>query len=829
MNIVYVSREFGPVTGGGIGTYIFNVCRAMSDCGHQVYLVTDCFNQENRHFLPEDITLIETYPTRKIRKNSFVSPNHEYSYRVLDTLRKLVDETKVDLIEFAEFGFEGFASIKAKRLLNEFSQIKFIVKLHTPKSLLYHINEDKQINVEKVCEIAMEDYCINNADIVTSPSQSLADYFFKRLGRKDILLCPYPVEMPELEKPRNFDEELVKCVRFIGLVQVRKGVDVFIEAAKIVLKNDPEFRFEIYGKHFNAACCGKTYIDILQRKIPNKFCDKIRFLGGISYSEIPQLLLESCFCVFPSRWENWANVCLESISMGCVVIASRNGGMSEMITHGQNGFLVDPLNPQEIAKIILDYHNDYSFLNTISRAAYYRSKEICDPDSTSKRIESNYMCSFKQRPWRSLNKQDAKVSVIIPYFNQPDYIQEAVDSVKGSHYQNIEIVVVNDGSTTLEAVQTFDKLNGVVKVSKSNGGLGSARNAGIVASSGQFILPLDADDKIHPDYINLGVEALVNNPELSYVSCHAHNFGAFEGSYIPVGYVPELMPFMNTDGKCTNLFRRSVFEGNVEYDEIMNSYEDWDFLLTLYENGFKGDVLPEELFFYRRHYNSMVYKIANPHRVELVQYMMSKHQKMWKDFAPTMALVLANIWKDKEIAYENLTTDLLQIYFPHDNRFSETNSVAIAYPKSQWISLDMNLPSGLNEGNLRLDPSNKAGTIMIEKIQIVEKKTGVEIWSADSSNNFSGCKVLGDNQKIIDQNYLIVKFYSDDPQILLQNLPFTDRSVKMIVTLLSENDLDAHNYKYICEHRSVTKFGKFLNYIKAVFTKTSSGVWKNRN
>ncbi len=818
MNIVYVSREFGPITGGGIGTYIFNVCRAMSDCGHQVYLVTDCFNQENRHFLPGNITLIETYPTRKIRQNSFVSPNHEYSYRVLDTLRKLVGETKVDLIEFAEFGSEGFASIKAKRLLNEFSQIKLIVKLHTPQSLLYHINEDKQINVEKICEITMEDYCVKYADVVTSPSQSLADYFSERLGRKNILRCPYPMKLPDLQKPRQFNVEQIKRVRFIGSIQVRKGVDVFIDAAKLVLEREPGFSFEIYGELYNATYFGKTYIEILERNIPKDLSDKIRFLGGIKYSQIPQLLLESCFCVFPSRWENWANVCLEAMSMGCVVIASRNGGMSEMIIHGQNGFLVDPLSPQEIANLILDYHKDYNLLNKISLAAHYRSKQICDPDSTSKKIEANYLNSFEQKTWCKIDEQEAKVSIIIPYFNQPDYVQEAVDSVNDSNYRNIEIIVVNDGSSTSEALQAFDKLDGVVKVSKSNGGLGSARNAGVAASSGQFILPLDADDKIHPDYIRIGVEALLNNPELSYVSCHAHNFGAFESSYIPVGYVPELMPFMNTNGKCTNLFRRSVFEDNVEYDEIMSSYEDWDFLLTLNEKGHEGDVIPKELFFYRRKYDSMVYSIANKQRVALVQYMMIKHQKMWKDFAPTMATVLANVWKNMEIAYESLTTDLLQIYFPHNKIFSEINSVTAAYPKSQWVDLMINMPYGIHEGLLRLDPSNRAGIISIGEIIIIDKTSDKEIWKADYKNKFKGCKVLQNDKYFLHQNYLIILAATDDPQILL-NLPVIDRPIKMRVTLCHvDNILGEDQAAQLNQNGMIKGIKKIFQYAKAVIS-----------
>jgi glycosyltransferase involved in cell wall biosynthesis len=818
LNIVYVNREFGPITGGGIGTYIFNISQAMAERGHNVYLMTDCFNKESLHLLPKRVELVETVPTRKLRQNCFFSVNHEYSYRVLDTLRKLTDRIHIDVVEFAEYGSEGFASIRAKRLLNEFHQTKLIVKLHTPQSLLYKINEDKQTNAEKVCEVSMEEYCIKHSDVVTSPSQSLADYFAERLGREDIRLCPYPMKLTELKESREFSSEQVKRVRFIGSVQVRKGVDIFIEAAKLVLEREPDFNFEIYGELYNATYFGKTYIDILQQNIPKKFYNKILFMGGISYDKIPKLFLESCFCVFPSRWENWANVCLEAMSMGCVVIASSNGGMSEMITHGQNGFLVNPLNPQEIANIILDYHKDYNFLKSMSHSAHYRSKQICDPDSTCSRIEKNYMLKIDQRNWYIPNEEESKVSVIIPYFNQPSYIQEAVDSVKASNYRNIEIVVVDDGSTISEAVQTFDKLDGVVKVSKSNGGLGSARNAGVAASSGQFILPLDADDKIHPDYIRIGVEALVNNPELSYVSCHAHNFSAFESSYIPVGYVPELMPFMNTDGKCTNLFRRSVFEGNVEYDEIMSSYEDWDFLLTLNEKGHEGDVIPKELFFYRRKYDSMVYTTANPQRAELIQYMMIKHQKAWEKYVPLMAIVLARLWKEAGIAYEHLTMNYLQVYFCHNNQYSEYRSMIFEYPQSEWVTLTFDLSSGLQEGNLRLDPSNKAGTILIKEIVIMDKITGAEIWKADSKNQFRGCKILGNDRYVLHQNFLVIWAATDDPQILV-NSPVTDRPAKMKATLYyGEIVVGENQATKLNQFGLMKKISKIYRYAKAVIS-----------
>lgn len=835
MNIVYVSREFGPVTGGGIGTYIYNVSRAMVKRGHIVYLVTNCFNNANMHLLPQGVEVIVPLPSPELRRNFFFNSQHEYSYRVMDTLRKLSNDVKLDVIEFAEFGAEGFACIRAKRLLNEFADAKLIVKLHTPSSMLYHINEDKQLDTHAICRCAMEDYCVAHADRVTSPSSSLADYFKERIGRNDILLCPYPMDLPELREPRQFDVEIVKCVRFIGSVQIRKGVDIFIEAAKIILARESGFTFEIYGEDCNTPVFEKSYMTILQHSIPEKYSDRIKFRGKVNYSEIPKLLLESCFCVFPSRWENWANVCLESMSMGCVVIASERGGMSEMITHGKDGFLTNPFNPREIANIILSHHQDHDFLQTLSQAAHTRSKQICDPERTSRIIEANYLKPVAVEKWRKADQQAATVSVIMPYFNQPEYLQEAVDSVKESTYKPIEIVVVNDGSTTPEANEIFDHLEGVVKVNKSNGGLSSARNAGIVAASGEFILPLDADDKVHPDYIRLAVEALINRPELAYVSCHAHNFGAFENAYIPLGYVPELMLFINTDGKCTNLFRRKVFDQCGRYDENMPSYEDWDFLITLHENGLKGDVLPDELFYYRRHFDSMVYLTADRLRNQLVQYMLAKHAKAWKPYASTMAIVLSWLWKEAEkrdeiahLQINNLAlkpnnlagmhigrSTRLQVYLGLNGQYWEHRSVYADYPHTKWSTLTINIPFGLEKKQCRLDPSDRPGTILIKEIAIVSQKSGREIWRADATNHFDGCEVSGNNDEYFyHKDCLVIKAATNDPQILLPDFTFDDQSVALRVTLRFRDDY--YEMYPVSSQQSILKYIKerMLKFLK---------------
>jgi len=127
-------------------------------------------------------------------------------------------------------------------------------------------------------------------------------------------------------------------------------------------------------------------------------------------------------------------------------------------------------------------------------------------------------------------------------------------------------------------------------------------------------------------------------------------------------------------------------------------------------------------------------------------------------------------------------TNHFQIYFPKNNTYSEPNSITMEYPKSQWVSLKIDLPYGIPEENLRLDPSDNAGVISIKEIVIIDKKTEKEMWRTDSDNQFKGCKILQNDKYFLHQNYLIILAATDDPQILL-NLPVFNRPAKMIVTI----------------------------------------------
>ncbi|MDG0811812.1 glycosyltransferase family 2 protein [Cohnella rhizosphaerae] len=95
------------------------------------------------------------------------------------------------------------------------------------------------------------------------------------------------------------------------------------------------------------------------------------------------------------------------------------------------------------------------------------------------------------------------VSVVIPCFNHGSWLQQTLDSIHASTYPSIEILIVNDGSTDEKTIATLKEIEekGFKVIHQNNGGLSQARNTGVHHAKGEFILPLDADDLIHPDYI----------------------------------------------------------------------------------------------------------------------------------------------------------------------------------------------------------------------------------------------------------------------------------------------------------------------------------------
>ncbi|MBD2139547.1 glycosyltransferase family 2 protein [Anabaena sp. FACHB-1237] len=225
------------------------------------------------------------------------------------------------------------------------------------------------------------------------------------------------------------------------------------------------------------------------------------------------------------------------------------------------------------------------------------------------------------------------VSVIIPCYNQGEYLYDSVSSVLAQTYQNFEIIIINDGSTcphTIKILHNFHQPKTVV-IHTHNQGLVCSRNNGIKIARGKYILPLDADDKIGNTYLQEAVELLENNHNLGIVYSQAEFFGNKTGKWeLPKYQFPHIL--LGNVIFCSGFFRKSDWEKVGGYNPSMiYGWEDYDFWLSLIE--LKRDVvcIPNVLFYYRQHSLSMTNSMTEEQILYTFNQLFKNHTSLYRE------------------------------------------------------------------------------------------------------------------------------------------------------------------------------------------------------
>ncbi|HEV7329758.1 MAG TPA: glycosyltransferase [Flavisolibacter sp.] len=180
------------------------------------------------------------------------------------------------------------------------------------------------------------------------------------------------------------------------------------------------------------------------------------------------------------------------------------------------------------------------------------------------------------------------VSVIIPSYNHAAYLPEAIESVLKQFYTFFEIIVVDDGSTD-DTSTLVKKYTDVTYIYQENQGLSAARNTGIEASHGDFLVFLDADDILYEDALAHNLSCLQQHPEAAFVS-GAYDVISSDGNFlkevvwdIRAEHYLFLLERNYIAMHATVMYRRSVFS-TFRYDTSLRSCEDYDMYLKIARN-----------------------------------------------------------------------------------------------------------------------------------------------------------------------------------------------------------------------------------------------------
>jgi glycosyltransferase involved in cell wall biosynthesis len=223
-----------------------------------------------------------------------------------------------------------------------------------------------------------------------------------------------------------------------------------------------------------------------------------------------------------------------------------------------------------------------------------------------------------------------EISVIVPCYKQAEFLDECIESVIEQTFPNWECIIVDDGSpdnTEEVAKKWCNADNRINYAKKQNGGACSARNYGINLAKGTYILPLDADNKLGPQYMESALQEFISNERLKVVYGIAEFFGNRSG-------VRRLPKYTFKKLLCRNLIDTCAFFYKRDWERIRGfdvnmvwGLQDWEFWINMLKDGGEVSRIESMQFYYRIHGSRISTELVRrPDRVrEMRDYVVKKH------------------------------------------------------------------------------------------------------------------------------------------------------------------------------------------------------------
>lgn len=361
MRILLISYEYPPHTStGGIATYSENIVKAWIANNFEVIVFSA--NPGGEQIKTEES---DNY------KHYLVPAKTEDDFRVAATklFELIINRYRIDVIETPE---TGAAALDIKLL---YPSIPLIVKLHTPAVLITRVSNTYLPVFNKLRFVAGsllrghfdlgywsqtdprkasdKEYIICKcADVIFSPSQALKKWSTTFWGLPDakVKVVPNPFVLDQKYFNITADKKQ-KLICFIGKLSVLKGVYALTKAMKVILSKNREYRFVVVGREEPELIYNEKMLSFMKREL-KPYLDRVEFTGPLDKNALHAIYERASVSVVPSLWENFPSVVLESMASLCCVVASRVGGIPEIVQHEHNGLLFSAKNHNQLVKML---------------------------------------------------------------------------------------------------------------------------------------------------------------------------------------------------------------------------------------------------------------------------------------------------------------------------------------------------------------------------------------------------------------------------------------------------------------------------------------------
>ncbi len=616
----------GPVRNGGIGTAYSGLAQVLAAAGHDVTVLYTasqvCESESIDHW-------IDYYARLGVHFVALPAPEGEVgasralvvSYSIYEWLK----QHSFDIVHFPDWQGRAYYSCLAKRQGLAFADTLLCIGTHGPRSWNRMGNESFPSTTDQLETEFMERRAVEAADVVISPSRFMLEWMrgcgwklpARSFVHQNVLLGEHAAA------PAQEQEARLREVVFFGRLEKRKGLELFCGALDRLAQGK-----ETPGAAFTVTFLGKSGDmervsgkDFVMQRAP-AWPWNVEMISDFDHRQAIAYLREpGRLAVIPSLTDNSPFTVLECLGHGISVIACDVGGIAELIAADDRQRVCFEPKDEALARRLTDLAR--TGLRPAAQAV--SSRATCegwiDWHGTVRIAPST-----RQTPGSS-----PRVSVCLLHFNRPNYLRHAIDSLRCQDYDNFEVVLVDDGSTDPAALQFLDSLETEFHtrswklLREKNRFRGAARNSAAQVASGEYLLFMDDDNCAMPHEISTFVKAATNSGA-DVLTCCMETF-AGDGAPVPSGagrrwlFLGGCAPvglFRNCFGDTNALFRTSVFRALGGFGEEYGiGHEDWELLARAVVAGYRLEVVPEALFWYRQSEVGRERRTRNSYRFHL--------------------------------------------------------------------------------------------------------------------------------------------------------------------------------------------------------------------
>lgn len=625
--VALVSREVAPFGGGGIGRYVSALAGLLADEFEVTIFTTslhrDAYERARREqalTLPPARVVFVREPRAWDARRAF-SRLHAWSARVHEALLAEYGGRGPDLVEFGDFLGDGCVTVQARRTASPaFAETAVCVRVHGSAEVYDVLDGFLPRERERSFTHELERYALRYADALLWAGGDILGCYERFYGAEQLApprTVRHPFEWAAGEPDGGAGASGPLRLLYLGRLERRKGVRDLVDAMLGLERTD--WRLTMVGADTETAPLGGSMRELLERELAGD--PRVELVEAVPRARVPELIDAHDALVVPSRWECWPYVALEALARGRPIVATPTGGLSELVGEA-GGWLAPGVGAAGLAAAIepLVERPELSRSRFDGAAARSQFAALTDPEP----IRAAYRelgGDRRSAPARARAADPPLVSIVIPYFRLGRHIAETVASADAQTHPRCELIVVNDGSFWPEdaILLELEARYGLTLIAQPNEGLGAARNLGIELSRGEYVLPLDADNVLEPQFVARCVRALEADPGLAcvsswlrYVDERGEPWKGTDEGLMPLGNSGRAVDSFNLAGDACAVFRSSVFRDGLAYSTDVAGFEDWALYREMRRRGMIGHVIPEPLIRYRMRDDSMMRAVTGP-------------------------------------------------------------------------------------------------------------------------------------------------------------------------------------------------------------------------